>query len=194
MKSIKLTPLWMFIFLLVILILSVLVGKSYGEGFTSRTGYKEEGLTGYANQVYPIVAGSIYLDKNNGNIVMQTGTTVDKIITRKGDESGGSSSVIKIDSPLATSVDSAWNSWSTTRGTNMMFYMPWDKITFAHLVAGGVHTSGFCFQDSSKFAGEYNDTTPGTTQIRGYESLEPVSGDRLDTHSMFKTSWQTHKQ
>lgn len=185
MKSVKLTPIWMFILLLAILILSVLIGAQVSEGFTSRATYVETDVTGYANKVWPIVTSSIHFDKANGNIVLQTGATVDKIITRKGDETGTASSVIKLDTPLSTTVDNAWTSWTldrTVSGTKQqIFYMPWDKTTFVHLVTDSVHASGFCFQGSSKSVGDYDDLEPGKTQTRGYASLDPVLNDRLET-------------
>ncbi len=167
MKSIKLTPIWMFIFLLAILIMSVVIGAQVSEGFTSRATYAETDVTGYANKVWPIVTSSIHFDKANGNIVLQTGATADKIITRRGDETGTASSVIKLDTPLAKTVDGAWTSWMVSRDKNQLFYMPWDKITFAHLVTDGVHKSGFCFDGANQTVGEYDTTAPGKRQTRG---------------------------
>ncbi len=188
MTSFKLTPVWMFIFLLAILIIPVLIGKGYGygEGFTNRAEYVEITANGYANTVWPIVKSSMHFDKANGNIVLQTGDVVDKIISRKGDETGSSGSVIKLDAPLTTTVESAWTSWSAKRETNQLFYMPWDKTTFVHLATGGVHTSGFCFNGSDKFVGEYDEKSPGITQTHGYTSLPATNDDRIETHSMFK--------
>ena len=186
MKSIKMTPVWMFILLLAILIISVLIGSKVSEGFTARTAYVEADITGYANKVWPLVSSSINFDKANGNIVLQTGTTVDKIVTRKGDVIGADSAGIqKLETSLATTVDSAWTSFTTVKGTNQLFYMPWDKTTFIHLVTEEaatlkkVHTSGFCFDGTSKFVGEYDGNDKGKTQTRGYASLVTVGNDGL---------------
>jgi len=136
-----------------------------------------------------LVTSAIHFDKANGNIVLQTGTTADKIVTRKGDETGAASSIVKLDTPLATTMESAFTSWTVERtvsGTKQqIFYMPWDKTTFVHLVTDSVHTSGFCFQDSTKSVGEYNESEPGKTQARGYTSLVTVTNDRLETNTMF---------
>ncbi len=183
MKSVKLTPLWMFILLLAILILSVIIGAQVSEGFTARSTYVETNVTGYANKVWPLVASSIHFDKANGNVVLQTGATADKIITRRGDETGTASSVIKLDTPLATTVDGVWTSWTVSRDKNQLFYMPWDKITFAHLVTDGVHKSGFCFDGANQTVGEYDWKSPGKTQTRAYlgpldpgpDSVTPVA-------------------
>ena len=185
----KLTPIWMFILLLAILIISVLMGAPVSEGFTLRTAYVETDVGGYANKVWPLVTSTIHFDKANGNVVMQTGTTVDKILTRTGDETGAASSVVKLETPLATTMASAYSSWTTDRtvsGTKQqIFYMPWDKTTFVHLVTDSVHTSGFCFHDSIKYVGDYNESEPGKTQARGYTSLVTVENDRLETNTMF---------
>ena len=185
----KLTPIWMFILLLAILIISVLIGAPVSEGFTTRTSYVETDVGGYTNKVWPLVTSMIHFDKANGNIVLQTGTTVDKIVTRKGDETGAASAIIKLETPLATTMESAHSSWTAERtvgGTKQqIFYMPWDKTTFVHLVTDSVHTSGFCFHDSIKYVGEYNESEPGKTQARGYTSLVTVANDRLETNTMF---------
>lgn len=176
MKSVKLTPLWMFILLLAILILSVIIGSKVSEGFAARTEYVETNVTGYANKVWPLVASSIHFDKTNGNVVLQTGAVADKIITRRGDETGTASSVIKLDTPLATTVDGVWTSWTVSRDKNQLFYMPWDKITFAHLVTDGVHKSGFCFDGANQTVGEYDWKSPGKTHTRVYLGpLDPGS-------------------
>jgi hypothetical protein len=180
MKSIKMTPVWMFILLLAILIISVLIGSKVSEGFTARTAYVEADITGYANKVWPLVSSSINFDKANGNIVLQTGAAVDKVINRKGDVIGADSAGIqKLETSLATTVDSAWTSFTTVKDTTQLFYMPWDKTTFIHLVTGGVHTSGFCFDGTSKFVGEYDGNDKGKTQTRGYASLVTVGNDGL---------------
>ena len=186
MKSIKMTPVWMFILLLAILIISVLIGSKVSEGFTARTAYVEADITGYANKVWPLVSSSINFDKANGNIVLQTGTAVDKVINRKGDVIGADSAGIqKLETSLATTVDSAWTSFTTVKGANQLFYMPWDKTTFIHLVteeaatSKKVHTSGFCFDGTSKFVGEYDGNDKGKTQTRGYASLVTVGNDGL---------------
>ena len=185
----KLTPIWMFILLLAILIISVLMGAPVSEGFTLRTAYVETDVGGYANKLWPLVTSMIHFDKANGNIVLQTGTTVDKIVTRKGDETGAASAIIKLETPLATTMESAHSSWTAERtvgGTKQqIFYMPWDKTTFVHLVTDSVHTSGFCFHDSIKYVGDYNESEPGKTQARGYTSLVTVANDRLETNTMF---------
>ena len=186
MKSIKMTPVWMFILLLAILIISVLIGSKVSEGFTARTAYVEADITGYANKVWPLVSSSINFDKANGNIVLQTGDAVDKVINRKGDVIGADSAGIqKLETSLATTVDSAWTSFTTVKGANQLFYMPWDKTTFIHLVteeaatSKKVHTSGFCFDGTSKFVGEYDGNDKGKTQTRGYASLVTVGNDGL---------------
>lgn len=184
----KLTPIWMFIFLLAVLIISVLMGTKLSEGFTSKSEYVETDITGYANKVWPIVTSSIAFDKSNGNVVLQEGGTLTKIINRSGDETGSTSSVTKVDSPLATTVSTAWTSWTAAIGTNQVFYMPWEKTTFIHLIKEDspstkkkIHTSGFCFQGSNKTVGEYDKNGRGKTQTRGYASLDTVSNDRLET-------------
>ena len=176
----------MFILLLAILIISVLIGSKVSEGFTARTAYVEADITGYANKVWPLVSSSINFDKANGNIVLQTGDAVDKVINRKGDVIGADSAGIqKLETSLATTVDSAWTSFTTVKGANQLFYMPWDKTTFIHLVteeaatSKKVHTSGFCFDGTSKFVGEYDGNDKGKTQTRGYASLVTVGNDGL---------------
>lgn len=178
----------MFILLLAILIISVLIGSKVSEGFAARsaTEYVESDITGYANKVWPLVTSEIHFDKANGNIVLQTGDAVDKVINRKGDVIGADSAGIqKLETSLATTVDSAWTSFTTVKGTTQLFYMPWDKTTFVHLVteeaatSKKVHTSGFCFDGTSKFVGEYNGNDKGKTQTRGYASLVTVGNDGL---------------
>jgi hypothetical protein len=179
----------MFIFLLAILIIPVFIGKGYSEGFTNRDGYEEKSVTGYANKVWPIVQvpsmkSSMHFDKANGNIVLQTDDKADKIITRKGDETGSSGSVIKLDSPLATTVESAWTTWSAKLGEAELYYMPWDKTTF--ILASNAGFSGFCFDGSKHFVGDYDSEPTGITRFRGYDTLVATQDDRLDTHDMFK--------
>ena len=79
MNSIKLTPIWMFILLLAILILSVIIGAQVSEGFTSKTSdYLNTEVDGYLNKkLRPLVQSSIHYDNVNGNMVLQTGTNVE---------------------------------------------------------------------------------------------------------------------
>ena len=196
MKSFKLTSIWMFIFLLAILILSVLIGSKISEGFTVRTSYPSaEKIAAYTNPVYPILTSKLHFDQANGNIAVQTESAISKVITRRGDERT-SNTVIKLDAPMATTVESAYTCLSiisptTSTGDNIyqLFYMPWDKLTFIHLVKTGtyVHTSGFCFDGSKKTIGEYDETGKGKTQTRAYSTLQDIgSTNRFEVNSSFK--------
>ena len=190
MKSVKLTPIWMFLLLLAILILSVLMGsRSNEEGFTMQTSYTETDLTGYANKVYPILAGSVYFDKANGNLVLQTDSSASAIVSRGGSESKVSS-VVKLDTRLPKTMTTASTSWSIPIGTNgQLYYMPFGKTTFIQVFSGD-KASGFCFRDSDVFTGNYdpfNVTMLNSNKNMLYATLMPVTDNKLTSNKLFKT-------
>ena len=187
----KLTPIWMFLLLLAILIISVLIGSRVNEeGFTTQTSYSETDLTGYANKVYPIVAGSIFFDKSNGNLVLQEDSKVSTIISRGGRETKVSSDV-KLDSKLPKSIESASASWSISIGTTgQLYYIPFGKTTYIQLF-NGEKISGFCFRDSDVFTGDYE--TPFNVMMSNpdknmlYTTLMPVTDNQLTSNKLFKS-------
>jgi len=190
MKSVKLTPIWMFVLLLAILIISVLIGsRANEEGFTTQTSYTETDLTGYANKVYPILAGSVYFDKANGNLVLQTDSKASAIVSRGGSESKVSSAV-KLDSRLPKTITAASTSWSIPIGTNgQLYYMPFGKTTFIQVFSGDT-VSAFCFRDSDVFTGNYdpfNVTMLNSDKNMLYETLIPVTDNKLTSNKLFKT-------
>ena len=161
MNSIKLTPFILFLFLLIILVISSLFGKrlmveqeGFQEGLVNTTSLTNVSLTTYStiNKVWNLY-DNIYFDDRNGNLIEVSGiddttsgntdTSVSTIVTKRSNYSTTfyvttvgvnhnleSSSISEI-TPKYTS---CYYPSQTNNYNYNVFYMPWNKDTFIHII------------------------------------------------------------
>jgi hypothetical protein len=164
MNSIKLTPFFLFLFLLIILVISSLFGKrlmiekeglepDFQEGMTNTTSLTHVSLTTYStvNKVWNLY-DNIYFDDRNGNLIEvstiddtagNTDTSVSTIVTKR---SNYSTTFYVTTSGVNNNLESSSISEITPKYTSCyypsqtnnynynVFYMPWNKDTFIHII------------------------------------------------------------
>jgi len=164
MNSIKLTPFILFLFLLIILVISSLFGKTLMieegfqdkniEGMTNTTSLNNVLLRTYStsNKVWNLY-DSIYFDDRNGNLIEvsslddgQTGntaTTISTIVTKRTNYSSTFYiTATGLDQNLQASTmneitpkyTSCYYPSQTNNNNYNVFYMPWSKDTFIHII------------------------------------------------------------
>jgi hypothetical protein len=172
----KLTPFWLFIILLIVLILSVIFTKKSREsfvGFYGSTASNTANLTipQYANPVYKLYDND-YFDPKNGNILRvygsvysatadqdTAGTTIDQVdLINRG------AIVTKFDKgkPITgstlTSVPNSYHTWTvystdpaySAITSNQLIYSAWGQDTYIHIIDlnNGLNACGFLFGPS----------------------------------------------
>jgi hypothetical protein len=169
MNSIKLTPFILFLFLLIILVISSLFGKKLMveegfedkiiEGMANTTSLNNVLLTTYStsNKVWNLY-DNVYFDDRNGNLIEvstlddtqsgnviagNTATTISTIVTKRnnysttfyitatGLDQNLQSSTINEITPKYTS---CYYPSQTNNNNYNVFYMPWSKDTFIHII------------------------------------------------------------
>jgi hypothetical protein len=165
MNSIKLTPFILFLFLLIILVISSLFGKrlmvekeGFQEGLVNTTSLTNVSLTTYStiNKIWNLY-DNIYFDDRNGNLIEvstindtagnlttgNTNTSVSTIVTKR---SNYSTTFYVTTSGVNNNLESSSISEITPKYTSCyypsqtnnynynVFYMPWNKDTFIHII------------------------------------------------------------
>jgi len=164
MNSIKLTPFILFLFLLIILVISSLFGKrlmvekeglehDFQEGMTNTTSLTHVSLTTYStvNKVWNLY-DNIYFDDRNGNLIEvstiddttgNTNTSVSTIVTKRSNYSttfyvSASGINQNLESSSISEITPKYTSCYYPSQTNNynynVFYMPWNKDTFIHII------------------------------------------------------------
>jgi len=161
MNSIKLTPFILFLFLLIILVISSLFGKQLmvekkglQEGMANTTSLNSVSLTTYStvNKVWNLY-DSIYFDERNGNLIEvsslddtqsgNTAATISTIVTKRSNYSTTFYiTATGIDQNLQASTmneitpkyTSCYYPSQTNNNNYNVFYMPWNKDTFIHII------------------------------------------------------------
>jgi hypothetical protein len=165
MNSIKLTPFILFLFLLIILVISSLFGKrlmvekeGFQEGMTNTTSLTHVSLTTYStvNKVWNLY-DNIYFDDRNGNLIEvstindtagnlttgNTNTSVSTIVTKRSNYSttfyvSASGINQNLESSSISEITPKYTSCYYPSQTNNynynVFYMPWNKDTFIHII------------------------------------------------------------
>ena len=169
MNSIKLTPFILFLFLLIILVISSLFGKRlmvekeglehyFQEGMTNTTSLTHVSLTTYStvNKVWNLY-DNIYFDDRNGNLIEvstindtagnlttgNTNTSVSTIVTKRSNYSttfyvSASGINQNLESSSISEITPKYTSCYYPSQTNNynynVFYMPWNKDTFIHII------------------------------------------------------------
>lgn len=169
MNSIKLTPFILFLFLLIILVISSLFGKllvvekegfqqQIQEGMTTTTSLNNVSLTPYStnNKVWNLY-DNIYFDDKNANLIevssinnttgnLTTGNTSASISTIVTKRSNYSSTIYVSASDVNQNLESSTINEITPKYTSCyypsqtnnynynVFYMPWNKDTFIHII------------------------------------------------------------
>lgn len=158
MNSIKLTPFILFLFLLIILVISSLFGKQlmvekegFQEGLVNTTTLNSVSLTTYStlNKVWDLY-DNIYFDDKNGNLIEvssnttgNTSTSTSTIVTKRSDYSStiyvsASGVNANVNSSTINEITPKYTSYYYPSQTNNynynVFYMPWSKDTFIHII------------------------------------------------------------
>ena len=160
MNSIKLTPFILFLFLLIILVISSLFGKQlmvekegFQEGMANTTSLNSVSLTTYStvNKVWNLY-DNIYFDDRNGNLIEvstinntsgNTAATTSTIVTKRSNYSttiyvSASGINQNLESSSISEITPKYTSCyypSQTNNNNYnVFYMPWNKDTFIHII------------------------------------------------------------
>lgn len=160
MNSIKLTPFILFLFLLIILVISSLFGKQlmvekegFQEGLANTTSLNSVSLTTYStvNKVWNLY-DNIYFDDRNGNLIEvstinntsgNTAATISTIVTKRSNYSTTFYiTATGIDQNLQASTmneitpkyTSCYYPSQTNNNNYNVFYMPWNKDTFIHII------------------------------------------------------------
>ena len=176
MSTIKLTPLWLFLILLAILIISILFfKKGSAEGMINFQVQTAPGLSitlpNYTNSLVKLFDND-YFDPKNGNVLRIYGTQ----FTSSGSLDITGSSIDYIDLldrnnivqqysntqqiPIyLTTIPSSYNTWNTyttdpkytTVTSNELFYISWDDYTYLHVIdmEKNIHATGFIFTKTS---------------------------------------------
>jgi hypothetical protein len=177
MSTIKLTPLWLFLILLAILIFSILfLKKGSTEGLIN---YQVQTVPGLAIQL-PNYNNSLvklfdndYFDPKNGNVlriygaeniqgtstVDNNGSSIDYIDLLDRNNIVQQYSQTQSIPVYLTTVPSSYNTWNTyttdpkytTITSNELFYIAWDTYTYLHVIdmANNKHASGYIFTQNS---------------------------------------------
>jgi hypothetical protein len=165
MNSIKLTPFILFLFLLIILVISSLFGKTlmvdnegfesdFQEGMTTTTSLNNISLPTYSStKTVWNLYDNIYFDDRNGNLIEvsstetattgNTSTSVSTIVTNRSNYSTTiyvtatdvnqdlQSSTIN---EITPKYKSCYYPSQTNNYNYNVFYMPWNKDTFIHII------------------------------------------------------------
>ena len=183
----KLTPFWLFIILLTVLIISIVIGINTikrEEGFISyyydKPSLNTVDVSGYYNPGSYKLYDNIFFDRSNGSVlyvygdasnstlpVDVSGTTVSKIIIT--DRYGNQTTNIKDDTngiprltrPTGTQYSGLVDSYSSfeinplssfnEKTNNTLFYIPWGKKTYVHVVDLSTNTAATNYQNVSSF-------------------------------------------
>jgi hypothetical protein len=176
MSSIKLTPLWLFLILLAILIISILFfKKKSSEGLINYHAKTDPGLVvqlpNYTNVVVKLFDND-YFDPKNGNVLRIYGSQYTK--TGTPDVSGSSIDYIDLldrnnivnqfahtqsvpvyQNIMAPSYNS-WNTYTTNPKytavtSNQLFYVAWGTYTYLHVIdmSNNSHAMGYIFAENS---------------------------------------------
>jgi hypothetical protein len=176
MSTIKLTPLWLFLILLAILIISILFfKKKSAEGLINYHAKTDPGLVvqlpNYTNVVVKLFDND-YFDPKNGNVLRIYGSQYTK--TDTPDVTGSSIDYIDLldrnnivnqfahtqpvpvyQNVMAPSYNS-WNTYTTNPKytavtSNQLFYIAWDTYTYLHVIdmSNNSHAMGYIFDENS---------------------------------------------
>jgi hypothetical protein len=176
MSTIKLTPLWLFLILLAILIISILFfKKKSAEGLINYHAKTDPGLVvqlpNYTNVVVKLFDND-YFDPKNGNVLRIYGSQYTK--TDTPDVTGSSIDYIDLldrnnivnqfahtqpvpvyQNVMAPSYNS-WNTYTTNPKytavtSNQLFYIAWDTYTYLHVIdmSNNSHAMGYIFAENS---------------------------------------------
>jgi len=176
MSTIKLTPLWLFLILLAILIISILFfKKKSAEGLINYHAKTDPGLVvqlpNYTNVVVKLFDND-YFDPKNGNVLRIYGSQYKK--TDTPDVTGSSIDYIDLldrnnivnqfahtqpvpvyQNVMAPSYNS-WNTYTTNPKytavtSNQLFYIAWDTYTYLHVIdmSNNSHAMGYIFAENS---------------------------------------------
>jgi len=176
MSTIKLTPLWLFLILLAILIISILFfKKKSAEGLINYHAKTDPGLVvqlpNYTNVVVKLFDND-YFDPKNGNVLRiygsqytktdtpdVTGSSIDYIdlLDRNNivNQFAHTQSVPVYQNIVAPSYNS-WNTYTTNPKytavtSNQLFYVAWDTYTYLHVIdmSNNSHAMGYIFAENS---------------------------------------------
>jgi hypothetical protein len=210
MNSIKLTPFILFLLLLIILVISSLFGKQlmvekegfqeqFQEGMTTTTSLNSVSLATYSanNKVWNLY-DNIYFDDRNANLIEvsaanntsgNTSTTLSTIVTRR---SNYSSTIYVSASGVSQNLETSTINEITPKYTSCyypsqtnnynynVFYMPWNKDTFIHIIdnINKKQLATFLFSPGSEIKSLYN-SPPKDIGLTSY-----VSDNSSDNNKM----------
>jgi len=208
MNSIKLTPFILFLLLLIILVISSLFGKQlmvekegfqeqFQEGLTTTTSLNSVSLATYSanNKVWNLY-DNIYFDDRNANLIEvsdnttgNTATTITTIVTKRSNFSStiyvSASGVNQnLESSTINEITPKYTSGYYPSQTNNynynVFYMPWNKDTFIHIIdnINKKQLATFLFSPGSEIKSLYN-SPPKDIGLTSY-----VSDNSSDNNKM----------
>ena len=182
----KLTPFWLFIILLAVLIISIVIGINtlkQCEGFVhysySSPTFFPVNISGYKNPLIKLY-DNIFFDKTNGNLVRVYGGAFTDNAPK--DEDGHSLTSIEIysrreynNSKIYTKdasgnfppmdelisdklISSYGDMFIENKGSNHVFYSMWDKKSFIHIIDNDTNIATFLIDDTKEFMQPYPKT------------------------------------
>jgi hypothetical protein len=212
MNSIKLTPFILFLFLLIILVISSLFGKilivekeGFHEGMTTTSSLNNVSLETYSanNKVWNLY-DNIYFDDKNANLIEvssinnTTGNTTASISTIVTKRSNYSSTIYVsasgVNQNLETSTineitpkhTSCYYPSQTNNNNYNVFYMPWNKDTFIHIIdnINKTQLATFLFSPGSEIKSLYY-SPPKDIGLTSYVSDNSSDNNKMVLESLY---------
>ena len=197
----KLTPFWLFIILLAVLIISIVIGINtlkQSEGFVnyeySSPAFFPVNISGYKNPLIKLYDNNFF-DKKNGNLVRVYGSAFTDNSPK--DTNGNSLTSIEIYSrsidysdreiytkdasgnfpPMDEIISNELNSRygpiyiRNKASDNHVFYSTWDKKSFIHIIDNDTNIATFLIDDTKEFIQPYP-KTKNSISINEFSVLE----------------------